>query len=81
MSLLLIKNGVTPLPLLAETRTFTTMPPFLTGKFNPLFFCLLLNQFLPSSTFKLNEVVFPAWKINVKPLLLHLIAVSFVHIA
>ncbi len=80
MSLLLIKNGVTPLLLLAEIRTFTTVAPFLTGHFNLLFFYLLLNQSLPSSTFKLNEVVSPAWKINVKPLHLHLIAVSFVHI-
>ena len=80
MSLLLIKNGVTPLPLLAGIRTFTTVAPFLTGKFNTLFFCLLLNQFLLSSRLKLKEVVPPAWKINVKPLLLHLIAVSFVHI-
>lgn len=52
------------------------MAPFLTGNFNLLFLCLLLNQFLPSSTFKLNEVVSPAWKINVKPLLLHLVAVE-----
>ena len=41
-----------------------------------LLFYLLLNQFLLSSRLKLNEVVSPAWKINVKPLLLHLVAVQ-----
>ena len=53
----------------------------LTEHFNLLFFCLLFNQFFPPSTFKLKEVVSPAWEINVKTLPLHLIGVSFVYIA
>jgi len=47
---------MTPLLLLAEIRTFAIISPFLTVHFNLPFLCLLLNQFLLSSTFKLKEI-------------------------
>jgi hypothetical protein len=46
MSLLIIRNGMTPLLLLAEIRTFATISPSSKEYLNLPHLCLLLNQFL-----------------------------------